>query len=109
MLVARDPLGIKPLCYAIEGPLFAAASESVALLNLGFAAESIKSLLPGQAITIFDGELDSRAIRRQPAAGALLLRVDLLRQRGQHAGRPQRLPFPQGAGRRAGAAGNGAD
>ena len=42
MLVARDPLGIKPLCYAIEGPLFAAASESVALLNLGFAAESIK-------------------------------------------------------------------
>ena len=37
MLVARDPLGIRPLCYAIEGPLFAAASESVALLNLGFA------------------------------------------------------------------------
>ena len=36
MLVARDPLGIKPLCYAKEGPLFAAASESVALLNLGF-------------------------------------------------------------------------
>ena len=31
MLVARDPLGIKPLCYAMEGPLFAAASESVAL------------------------------------------------------------------------------
>lgn len=52
MLVVRDPLGIKPLCYAKEGPLFAAASESVALLNLGFAAESIKSLLPGQAITI---------------------------------------------------------
>ena len=36
MLVARDPLGLRPLCYAIEGPLFAAASESVALLNLGF-------------------------------------------------------------------------
>ena len=48
MLVARDPLGLRPLCYAIEGPLFAAASESVALLNLGFAAENIKSLLPGQ-------------------------------------------------------------
>ena len=29
MLVARDPLGIKPLCYAKEGSLFAAASESV--------------------------------------------------------------------------------
>ncbi len=36
MFVARDPLGMRPLCYAIEGPLFAAASESVALVNLGF-------------------------------------------------------------------------
>ncbi len=57
MLVARDHLGIKPLSYAIEGPLFAAASESVALLNLGFPSECIKSLLPGQAITITDGIL----------------------------------------------------
>jgi amidophosphoribosyltransferase len=55
MLVARDPLGIKPLCYAKEGQLFAAASESVALLNLGFQSANIKSLLPGQAITIEDG------------------------------------------------------
>ncbi len=58
MLVARDPLGLRPLCYAIEGPLFAAASESVALLNLGIAAENIKSLLPGQAVTITDGQLE---------------------------------------------------
>lgn len=58
MLVARDPLGIKPLCYAKEGPLFAAASESVALLNLGFAPESIKSLLPGQAVTISEGHFE---------------------------------------------------
>jgi len=58
MLVARDPLGLRPLCYAIEGPLFAAASESVALLNLGFAPDSIKNLLPGQAITITNGELE---------------------------------------------------
>jgi amidophosphoribosyltransferase len=58
MLVARDPLGIKPLCYAREGPLFAAASESVALLNLGFRPENIKSLLPGQAITISDGRFE---------------------------------------------------
>ena len=50
MMVARDPLGIKPLSYAVEGPLFAAASESVALLNLGFAAESIKSVPPGHAV-----------------------------------------------------------
>lgn len=58
MLVARDPLGIKPMCYAIEGPLFAAASESVALVNLGYAAESIKSLEAGEAITIIDGEIN---------------------------------------------------
>jgi len=58
MLIARDPLGIKPLCYAKEGPLFAAASESVALLNLGFEPENIKSLLPGQAITIVNGKFD---------------------------------------------------
>ena len=57
MLVARDPLGIKPMCYAIEGPLFAAASESVALANLGFARSSIKSLEPGKAIVITDGKL----------------------------------------------------
>ncbi|SMP38034.1 amidophosphoribosyltransferase [Neorhodopirellula lusitana] len=52
MLVARDPLGIKPMCYIHEGPLFAAASESVALLNLGFEADQIKSLAPGHAILI---------------------------------------------------------
>lgn len=58
MLVARDPLGIKPLCYAKEGQLFAAASESVALLNLGFQPESIKSLTPGHAISIVDGRFE---------------------------------------------------
>ncbi|MCH1438818.1 MAG: amidophosphoribosyltransferase [Rubripirellula sp.] len=52
MIVARDPLGIKPMCYVHEGPLFAAASESVALLNLGFENEQIKSLPPGHAIVI---------------------------------------------------------
>ncbi len=57
MLVARDPLGIKPLCYAREGNLFAAASESVALLNLGFDSSSIRSVLPGQAISIIDGQM----------------------------------------------------
>jgi amidophosphoribosyltransferase len=46
MIVARDPLGIRPLCVAEEGPLFAAASESVPLANLGF--HRIRSLEPGQ-------------------------------------------------------------
>ena len=57
MLIARDPLGIRPLCYAVRDSLFAAASESVALLNLGFDRDEIKSLEPGFAITIIDGQL----------------------------------------------------
>lgn len=52
MIVARDPLGIKPMTYVHDGPLFAAASESVALLNLGFEPEQIKSLPPGHLIHI---------------------------------------------------------
>jgi amidophosphoribosyltransferase len=51
MFIARDPLGFKPISYALEGPLLAAASESVALLNLGFSHESIHSLQPGEMIT----------------------------------------------------------
>ena len=57
MFVARDPLGFKPLSYAIEGPLLAAASESVALLNLGFSHESIHSLAPGEMITVTGGKV----------------------------------------------------
>jgi amidophosphoribosyltransferase len=45
LVVARDPLGFHPLCIAEEGPLFAAASESVPLANLGF--REIRSLEPG--------------------------------------------------------------
>jgi amidophosphoribosyltransferase len=53
MVVLRDPLGLRPLCYAQEGPLFAAASESVPLFNLGF--RDIRSLEPGEMILIQDG------------------------------------------------------
>jgi len=66
MLVARDPLGVKPMCYAIEGPLFAAASESVALVNLGFSSDSIKSLEAGQAITISDGKISIERFADNP-------------------------------------------
>lgn len=66
MLVARDPLGLRPMCYAVEGPLFAAASESVALVNLGFAPESVKTLLPGQAVTITDGQIELQTFARSP-------------------------------------------
>ncbi|HEX3870524.1 MAG TPA: class II glutamine amidotransferase, partial [Pirellulales bacterium] len=68
MLLARDPLGIKPLCYAHEGNLFAAASESVALLNLGFAAETIKSLPPGQAITVSEAGVEMHRFAASPSS-----------------------------------------
>jgi len=54
--VARDPLGIRPLCYAFDGSLFAAASESVALANLGFRESQIEDLPPGCAAVIENGE-----------------------------------------------------
>jgi amidophosphoribosyltransferase len=53
MVILRDPNGFRPLCYAQEGPMFAAASESVPLLNLGF--HEVKSLEPGELIVIQDG------------------------------------------------------
>jgi amidophosphoribosyltransferase len=52
MAIVRDPKGFRPLCYAQDGPLFAAASESVPLLNLGF--EDVQTLEPGEMIVIQD-------------------------------------------------------
>lgn len=48
LVVARDPLGFRPLCIAEHGPLFAAASESSPLANLGF--KNIRSLEPGTMV-----------------------------------------------------------
>lgn len=62
MAVVRDPKGFRPLCYALEGPLFAAASESVALTNLGFT--QIQSLEPGEMIVIQDDRF--RKVRYAP-------------------------------------------
>ena len=50
LVVVRDPLGIRPLCIAENGPLFAAASESVPLSNLGFTG--IRSLEPGTVAVV---------------------------------------------------------
>ncbi|MGC4003235.1 MAG: amidophosphoribosyltransferase [Pirellulales bacterium] len=66
MGVLRDPLGIRPLCYAKEGALFAASSESVGLLNLGFHSESIKSLAPGELISIVDGKFEIQRYAASP-------------------------------------------
>jgi amidophosphoribosyltransferase len=66
MVVLRDPNGFRPLCYAQDGPLFAAASESVPLLNLGFT--EVRSLEPGELILIQDGKIrrERFAPRRTP-------------------------------------------
>ena len=55
MVIARDPLGLRPLSWAVQGRLFAAASESVALTNLGFTKP--RSLPPGQMAIIENGRL----------------------------------------------------
>jgi len=67
MAVLRDPKGFRPLCYAQDGPLFAAASESVALLNLGF--RDIRSLEPGEVIVIQDNRVRQErfAARQTPS------------------------------------------
>ncbi len=53
LIVLRDPLGNRPLCYAADDAVFAAASESVALQNLGF--REIRSLPPGHLIHVRPG------------------------------------------------------
>ena len=55
MVVLRDPKGFRPLCYAQDGNLFAAASESVALANLGF--KDVHSMEPGEMILVEDGRI----------------------------------------------------
>ena len=55
MFVARDPMGLRPLCWAVQGRLFGAASESVALTNMGFS--HVRSLEPGHMVVIENGTL----------------------------------------------------
>ncbi|NLF31134.1 MAG: amidophosphoribosyltransferase [Planctomycetes bacterium] len=64
MFVARDPLGFRPLSYAVEGRLFAAASESVALRNLGFT--EVHDVEPGTMVVIEDGKLSIRRFAPSP-------------------------------------------
>ena len=68
MFVARDPRGMRPLCYAKEGPFFAAASESVALTHLGFSDSSIKNMPPGHAAIIENGEFSLRKFADSPGS-----------------------------------------
>jgi amidophosphoribosyltransferase len=67
MAILRDPKGFRPLCYAQDGPLFAAASESVALTNIGL--QNIHSLEPGEMILIQDNllRIERYAPRQTPS------------------------------------------
>jgi amidophosphoribosyltransferase len=67
LVVVRDPLGVRPLCIAENGPLFAAASESVPLANLGFT--DVRSLEPGTLVVANqDGvRIERFAATRKPA------------------------------------------
>jgi amidophosphoribosyltransferase len=65
MAIVRDPKGFRPLCFAQEGPLLAAASESVPLKNLGFT--NVQSLEPGEMIVVQDNQVRrERFAPRQP-------------------------------------------
>jgi amidophosphoribosyltransferase len=50
IIVVRDPLGLKPLCYSEKDYEIAFASESVALTSIGFT--KIKDVPPGHILTI---------------------------------------------------------
>ena len=63
LVVARDPYGFRPLAYASDGSLFAAASESVALQNIGF--EEVHHLEPGELVVC-----SSDGLRRERFASA---------------------------------------
>ncbi len=62
LAVYRDPLGFKPLSYAIkDGNLFA-ASESNALSNIGL--NNFKSVEPGELITVQNGNIEVQRVAK---------------------------------------------
>ena len=64
MVVSRDPLGLRPMCWGKKGRLFAAANESTALVNLGIT--DIQHLEPGEMILIEKGVLSKRRFAESP-------------------------------------------
>ncbi|MFO0936465.1 MAG: amidophosphoribosyltransferase [Gemmataceae bacterium] len=67
LVVCRDPIGFRPMCYAVDAKVFAAASESVALTNLGF--KDVFTLEPGELIHVKDGKVRvARFAKKRPSA-----------------------------------------
>ena len=57
LVAARDPLGIRPLCYGEKDGMLFAASESVALKNMG--VEIVTDVEPGQMVWV---DADTRTV-----------------------------------------------
>ncbi len=66
MFIARDPWGFKPLVYAFDGSLFAAASEDVALINIGFPSSAIKNVPPGEMVIVTPDGVSRRRYADSP-------------------------------------------
>ncbi len=60
----RDPLGIRPLCYAVSDNLSAAASETVALAN--FVNNGIKAIKPGEVFIAENGNVEVKRYAKSP-------------------------------------------
>jgi len=50
LIIARDPHGFRPLCYAVKGDIFAAASESHPLERLNFGP--VRNVEPGTLVHV---------------------------------------------------------
>lgn len=55
IVIARDPLGFRPMCYGFNDHVWAAASESIALSNLGI--RQIETLQPGRLLHFREGKV----------------------------------------------------
>jgi amidophosphoribosyltransferase len=55
LIAARDPLGLRPLCFGERDGLFAAASESVALAVIGI--QETQPVAPGELIHVTGGKV----------------------------------------------------
>ena len=64
LVVLRDPLGLKPLCYGVAEDTLIVASESVVLSNMG--VEDFKDVQPGEMIIAENGEFRVERFMESP-------------------------------------------
>ncbi len=64
IVVARDKLGFRPVCYAVTDELVIAASESSALVNCGIT--NFKHLQPGEMLIISGDKVEIKKFASSP-------------------------------------------